>query len=206
MHLAACFPQHDALPFANVWGSLWVVFAVSGANEGDVGGKARRQSEEDASELVIIRRVKPEELNKLVSVYRSAYQGLEEYAYTSGSDIRSYMRWLYRGDPEGFFVAELNGEIVGFVAVHADWWDKRVGRTAEIHEVVVHKRYQRMGIGKKLMQRAIEYAIEKKCDWASLWVGAGNVVAREWYLKLGFEEVSDGYYWVRMLKRLAQRS
>lgn len=183
-------------------GDFGMVSTMSSTSEGEAGDKTKAHAEGDISDSVIIRRVKPEELNKLISVYRSAYEGLEEYAYTSTGEIRSYMRWLYRGDPSGFFVAELNGEIVGFVAVHADWWDKRIGRTAEIHEVVVHKRYQRMGIGKKLMQRAIEYAIERGCSWTSLWVGSGNTIAREWYLKLGFEEVSNGYYWVRMLKRL----
>jgi ribosomal protein S18 acetylase RimI-like enzyme len=152
---------------------------------------------------LVIRRVRQDELNKLVSVYISAYEGLEEYAYTSGSEVRSYMRWLYRGDPDGFFVAELDGKIVGFVAVHTNWWDKRIGRTAEIHELVVHKSYQCMGIGTKLMKCAIEHALECGCNFVSLWVGAENKVAREWYRKLGFEEVGEGYYWVRMVKRLS---
>lgn len=162
----------------------------------DVGEK------QSIKELAIIRRVKPEELNKLVSVYRSAYEGLEEYAYTSGSEIRSYMRWLYRGDPDGFLVAELNGEIIGFVSVHTNWWDKRVGRTAEIHEIAVQKRYQHMGIGKKLLKKAVEYALSRGCNWVSLWVGSENNMAKEWYRRLGFEETGEGYYWVRMLKRL----
>ena len=171
--------------------------------EEDKNGCGSAKLKERIAHDLIIRRVRQDELNKLVSVYLSAYEGLEEYAYTSGSEVRSYLRWLYRGDPDGFFVAELDGKVVGFVAVHTNWWDKRIGRTAEIHELVVHKKYQRIGIGTKLMECAIEHAIESGCNFVSLWVGSKNTVAREWYRRLGFEEVGEGYYWVRMIKCLS---
>ncbi|HID08268.1 MAG TPA: GNAT family N-acetyltransferase, partial [Armatimonadetes bacterium] len=110
--------------------------------------------------------------------------------------------WLYRGDPHGFFVAEVNGNIVGFVSVHTGWWDRRIGQTAEIHEVVVDRMYQRRGIGSLLMDRALQYARERGCNQASLWVGTANTVAREWYKRMGFKETGRGYDWVRMVKEL----
>ena len=74
-----------------------------------------------------------------------------------------------------FFVAEANGELVGFVSVHADWWDRRYQRrTAEIHELVVRKDWQSKGVGRALMMAALDYARAQGCEYASLWVGEGT--------------------------------
>ncbi len=152
-----------------------------------------------------IRPVRRSELAQLIEVYRSGYEGLEEYAETTEEDIFDYLTWLYEGDPHGFFVAETtNGELIGFVSVHADWWDRRYQRrTAEIHELVVRKDYQGQGVGRELMLTALDYAYAQGCEYASLWVGEKNLKARDWYRRLGFEEAGKGWgVWVRMIKRL----
>ncbi|GBC98381.1 Mycothiol acetyltransferase [bacterium HR17] len=152
----------------------------------------------------VIRVGRRDDLSQLVEVYRSGYEGLEEYAETDDDDIRDYLNWLYEGDPNGFWVAEANGELIGFVSVHSDWWDRRYQRrTAEIHELVVRKDWQSRGVGRALMMAALDYARAQGDDYASLWVGEGNTKAREWYRRLGFEEVGKGWgIWVRMVKKL----
>ncbi len=153
----------------------------------------------------IIRPVRRHELEQLIEVYRSGYEGMEQYAETDEEDIRDYLEWLYEGEPSGFLVAEAEeGRLVGFVSTHTDWWDRRFQRrTAELHELVVHKNWQGVGIGRALMMAALDYARAQGCEYASLWVGEENWKAREWYRRLGFEEAGKGWgVWVRMVKRL----
>jgi ribosomal protein S18 acetylase RimI-like enzyme len=152
----------------------------------------------------LIRTAQRRELERLIAVYKAGYEGLEEYAETDDDDIRDYLEWLFDGDPNGFLVAEANGELIGFVSVHADWWDRRYQRrTAELHELVVHKDWQGKGVGRALMMAALDYARAQGCEYASLWVGEGNEKARAWYRRLGFEEVGKGWgIWVRMIKPL----
>ncbi|MFA0784487.1 MAG: hypothetical protein YYHSYBAR_002878 [Candidatus Fervidibacter sacchari] len=165
---------------------------------------SQKVAEPPTQPAFVIRPAKRRELEDLIEVYKSGYEGLEEYAERTEEDIRDYLEWLYDGDPNGFLVAEANGELIGFVSVHSDWWDRRYQRrTAEIHELVVRKDWQSKGVGRALMMAALDYARAQGCDYASLWVGEGNWKAREWYRRLGFEEVGKGWsVWVRMVKKL----
>jgi ribosomal protein S18 acetylase RimI-like enzyme len=154
----------------------------------------------------MIRQVRREELYSLVEVYTSAYSNLAEYAYSSRHDIKGYLRWLYNGDPEGFFVALIEeggkGKAVGFVSVHSNWWDRSLGQIGEIHEIAVRGDHQGRGIGRGLMDVALEYAKEQGCRCAGLWVGEKNVAAIAWYKRVGFSERGRWGVWIRMIKSL----
>jgi GNAT superfamily N-acetyltransferase len=113
---------------------------------------SQKVAEPPTQPAFVIRPAKRKELEDLIEVYKSGYEGLEEYAERTEEDIRDYLEWLYDGDPNGFLVAEANGELIGFVSVHSDWWDRRYQRrTAEIHELVVRKDWQGKGVGRALM-------------------------------------------------------
>ncbi len=142
-----------------------------------------------------------EELSILEKIYSEGYRGLEEYAYTHPEDIKAYMRWLYRRDPEGIFLAKEKDKVVGFVAGDANWFSKRAKKhVGAIHEIVVLPEYQGKGIGKRLMETVINYFKEKGLNTAELWVGDENFRAREFYKKLGFKEEGQFNYWIRMVK------
>jgi len=136
-----------------------------------------------------------------VNVYMLAYEGLGEYAYTSRRDVKWYFRWLLRRDPEGFytFVIDLP---VGFVACDCNWSSMFEGEVAEIHEIVVHPRWQGKGIGTALMNVALSYATERGKKIVELWVGIGNCRAIRFYKRFGFEERDMFGRWLRMVKYL----
>ncbi len=150
-----------------------------------------------------IRNVTNDDLDDFVEIYRLAYRGLEEYAYTKTRDIKSYFRWLMNRDRDGFFVAEVDDRPVGFVACDANWFsffeDEGVG---EIHEIFVRPDWQGRGIGSALLLKALDYARERGRRIAGLWVGVGNVRARRFYEKFGFEERGRWGKWIRMVKRI----
>jgi len=71
-----------------------------------------------------------------------------------------------------------------------------------IHELVILPEYRNKGIGKALVQKAIEYFKSRGLDTAELWVGDKNTQALEFYKSLGFEEKDRFNYWIRMTKPL----
>lgn len=150
-----------------------------------------------------IRQIRENELQSLVLIYKSAYQHMRKYAYTSEEKIRDYLEWLYRGDPGGFWVAEKENRLIGFVCLHNGWEDWRWGRTGELHELAVDRIFQGKGVGKSLFIKAMRYAKEKGCKTVSLWVGEENWLARSWYQKLGFKEKGSWGEWIRMRKDLS---
>ncbi len=150
-----------------------------------------------------IRNVTNDDLRSFVDIYRLAYRGLEEYAYTSTKDIKHYFRWLINRDRDGFFVAEVDGKPVGFVACDANWVsfyeNEEMG---EIHEIFVHPEWQGRGIGSALLSKALDYAKRRGRRMAGLWVGVGNVRAKKFYEKFGFKEAGIWGRWLRMVREL----
>lgn len=149
-----------------------------------------------------IRRVEPKDLEVFVKLYKLSYRGLEEYAYVGNKDIKDYFKWLLKRDPEGFLMAEL-GDPVAFIACDTNWFSPfECEVLGEIHEIFVHPNYRRMGIGSALLERAIEYAEDKRRDLIGLWVGVKNFSAKEFYKKKGFIESISFGKWTRMIKKI----
>jgi len=150
-----------------------------------------------------IRRAENGDIKDLVEVYLQGYKGLEEYSYTHSEDVQAYLNWLFRRDVAGIWVAEEDGKIVGFIASDGNWFSKREGKVVgAIHELVILPEYRNKGIGKALVQKAIEYFKSRGLDTAELWVGDKNTQALEFYKSLGFEERDRFNYWIRMTKPL----
>lgn len=151
----------------------------------------------------VIERATTKDIPELVKVYMEGYKNLQEYAYTHEEDVRAYLQWLFRRDIAGIFVAKLNGKIIGFVASDGNWYSKREGKVVgAIHEVVVLPDYRNLGIGKSLINKALEYFKERGIDTVELWVGDENFRAINFYKKLGFKEKDRFNYWIRMTKEI----
>ncbi|HET9660011.1 MAG TPA: GNAT family N-acetyltransferase [Thermomicrobiales bacterium] len=75
--------------------------------------------------------------------------------------------WLHAIEPENvvFLVAKRDGAIVG--TVQLEWSPKKNGRhRAEVNKLLVHPNAQRLGIGRKLMDRLEALAVEN--GWTTL--------------------------------------
>lgn len=136
----------------------------------------------------------------LVNIYIKAYEGLEEYAYTKRSDIKSYLKWLYRLDKHGLLIAQDNEDIVGFLFFCHNWWDKVYGEIGEIHELAVIPQYQGKGIGSDLVKKSI-MLMRAYHDTFGLWVGERNERAKRFYQKMGFSYKGKMGKWIRMIKK-----
>lgn len=149
-----------------------------------------------------IRKVMPSDIGSFVKLYTLSYRGLEEYAYTQKKNIELYFRWLLKRDHEGFLIVE-SDEPIAFIACDTNWFSVVEGEVVgEIHELFVHPDYRGRGIGRTLVEKAVDYAEERNRRMMGLWVGVKNFSAKEFYRKMGFiERVSLGK-WTRMIKIL----
>lgn len=138
----------------------------------------------------------------LVALYQRAYAALPEYGYHLPQRIEGYIRWLWQGDPKGFFVAFLGEQVAGFIGVHARWWED--GELfGEIHEFVVDPDFQGKGIGTALFTRALMYLEQAGRTKIGLWVGEKNEHAITFYLRRGFQRRGQYGKWVRMVKEVS---
>ena len=147
---------------------------------------------------VKIRKAKKSDFNKLIEIYQKAYQGLKEYAEEGKENILKYLNWLYKQDKNGFLVATIDNNIVGFICADSNWTKER----GEIHEFVVDPNYQNLGIGKLLFEKALSYLRKNKKNYIGLWVGEKNLKAKNFYKKYGFEYKGKIKVWEKFLKKL----
>lgn len=98
---------------------------------------------------------------------------LEEYAghYTS----------------DNVFVAELEGRVAGYIGFHNSTGLASNSHVMEIY-IAVHPDYQKMGVGRELMQHIIRYGKQNGYKKISLRVLSSNQKAIAFYKTIGFLE------------------
>lgn len=98
---------------------------------------------------------------------------------------------LYESISDGFFVAENNGEIAGYIVGFIS-----IPGKGRIFTLAVLEKYRGLGIGTELMDRLLWYFGKKKVREVSLEVRMGNISAQHFYLNRGFLPawVEKGYY------------
>lgn len=107
---------------------------------------------------------------------------------------KDYFEDLLQQPQVGFFIAQEQDQMIGFVhaavrnapplAIFAP------RRYAVVEGAVVSKDYQGRGIGRKLMQRVHEWALEKGAGSVELNVYNFNAGAISFYERLGYEPLS----------------
>jgi ribosomal protein S18 acetylase RimI-like enzyme len=104
---------------------------------------------------------------------------------------RAYILGLLADRDHGLFVAEVEGQVAGFV--HVTVWDTPPipilvpRRLAIVDNLVVSRDHRRLGIGRALMQEAQRWAIEQGAAEIELNVFEFNEPAMAFYQSLGYE-------------------
>jgi ribosomal-protein-alanine N-acetyltransferase len=97
----------------------------------------------------------------------------------------------YETFPEGFLVAEKNGDVVGFLTTIAvSLFD------VKILSLAIDRRYQNKGFASMLMQSLFEVVRTKGIPRILLEVRLSNCIAQRLYLSLGFNlvKIISSYY------------
>jgi len=90
--------------------------------------------------------------------------------------------------PEGFLVAEVDGEVVGYIITNLRKTQKG-NEVGHILAVAVDPAYRRRKVGTALMEQITGVFKGKGVDQLCLEVKASNREARNFHLNLGFKEI-----------------
>jgi ribosomal protein S18 acetylase RimI-like enzyme len=89
--------------------------------------------------------------------------------------------------PDGMLVAELDGELAGYIKLGRPTRLESNRHVLAIHGLAVDPRHQRRGVAQALIERAIEEAATRGAKRLTLRVLAPNTAARSLYESCGFE-------------------
>jgi ribosomal protein S18 acetylase RimI-like enzyme len=98
-------------------------------------------------------------------------------------------------DPDGVFVAEENGQIVGYVTT---WQDAGAG-IGHIPNLAVAESHRNQGLGRKLLERAMDHFRAAGLTHAKIETLAQNAIGNHLYPSLGFVEIVQQVHFVAKL-------
>jgi ribosomal protein S18 acetylase RimI-like enzyme len=140
------------------------------------------------------------DLNQVADLIEEAFTGeLEPGGIAALRDLRMLSRMgplvglMARSDPYledvlGGFVWVEDDRVVGNVTIQRL---DAYGSRWQVANVAVTKDYQGRGIGRALVQAALERIAERRGSWAVLQVRSDNPVAKGLYQQLGFENLTE---------------
>lgn len=156
--------------------------------------------------LMIIRNYEPDDLERLRQITVEAFAGIAidqmiegRYGLIKGIDWRSRKAKHVDADaarePEGIFVAEIDGVAVGWVS---SWTDPEAGM-GYIPNIAVADGYRGQGIGRKLLEHVLEVLRERGMSHVRIETLAENAVGEHLYTSLGFEEITRQIHFIKEL-------
>jgi ribosomal protein S18 acetylase RimI-like enzyme len=95
-------------------------------------------------------------------------------------------------------LAGCGGVYCGLLVAFENYSTFTVRPMMNIHDVFVLKTYRGKGVGRRLMQAAVEEAKKRNCSRITLEVRQDNVVAQRLYRSVGFDETDPPMYYWRM--------
>ncbi len=106
-----------------------------------------------------IRRANPGDLDKLAEIYTKSYNSLDIGENWDEKSAKKLLKHLFNDQEDLFFVVEERGKPVGaIVGLIKPWWD---GNHITDGELFVHPDHQKKGLGKKLVKKLFEEALDK---------------------------------------------
>ncbi|MFJ9384076.1 GNAT family N-acetyltransferase [Peribacillus sp. NPDC101481] len=140
-------------------------------------------SEERSSHSeVLIRPFQPGDVGYVAYLHGNLY----DKTYKFGQMFEYYVmkgltEFMINTDGGELWIAEVNGEIAGSIAI-----TKFSDTVAQLKWFVLNENYQGMGIGKKLMETALNFSKEQNYQHVFLWTVSTLETARHLYKKYNF--------------------
>jgi len=119
-----------------------------------------------------------------------AIYSIEQICFTSPWTHEAYVNELTNNQFATYFVAEFDGEIIGYCGVWV------IIDEAHITNIAVLPNYRGYKIGETLLRQAMSFAKMNHAKQMSLEVRVSNEIAQNLYRKLGFQNggIRKGYY------------
>ena len=153
-----------------------------------------------------IRPYQPEDLDILKEITLEAFQGVSidegierEYGVINGHDWKwrkaGHVATDARREPEGIFVAEVEGRIAGYIST---WHDPDAG-IGYIPNLAFVPEYRGQGMGRKLLEYALDHFRRLNLSLAKIETLEQNAVGNHLYTSLGFKEIVKQVHFVAPL-------
>jgi len=161
------------------------------------------------SNIVEIRGYVPGDIGwvtQLHGTYYNQYWGLSLNFEAEVARELSEFLLQFDATRDGFWIAVVNDEIVGSIALDGRQLNEDGAR---LRWFIVAPQIQGAGIGKRLMQTAIDFCLQARFAQAYLWTFAGLMTARRLYDQFGFvldEEYSDELWGRSIMHQKLKRS
>ena len=144
-----------------------------------------------------IRELKEADLESLIKLYEQLDGKNSGFAVEDA-------RGIWKNEIEGnqsikYFGAVENGKVVStcFCAIIPNL-TRLGGAICFVENVVTDKDFRKQGLGKKVMNKAIEFAREKNCYKVILESGAWRTEAHEFYRNLGFDDTAKKSFLMKL--------
>ncbi|WP_164102282.1 GNAT family N-acetyltransferase [Candidatus Laterigemmans baculatus] len=155
-----------------------------------------------------IRPTEPRDLDRFREITIAAFEGVsidqrveEAFGAFHGHDWRWRKGQAIRADwerePSGIFVAEIDGEVVGGITT---WHDAEAG-IGFIPNLAIDANRRGEGIGRKLIEHAVDHFRQLGLSVARIETLAHNEVGNHLYRAVGFEEVARQVHFAMRLER-----
>lgn len=139
---------------------------------------------------MIIRDAEEKDIEKINEIYNKAVKNLTVTFDTEPLTLAEQTKWYQKHKEEGYpiIVAENNGEVIGWASL-SKWSEKEGYRYTVENSVYVEKDNRNKGIGKKLLEKLIQKARERKFKNIIALITEGNEVSIILHERYGFEKV-----------------
>ncbi len=118
-------------------------------------------------------------------------QLLAELGYpASTQEVIGRFNQLSNQNSDCILVAQVKNEVVGLAALHVIPLIHLDGAMGRMTALIVSEKWQRKGIGEKLVQAVEKIAEKKNCSRMEITSGDQRIPAHAFYKKLGYEAVS----------------
>jgi|GEM_PF-4348565 len=141
-------------------------------------------------------------LEELAELYDRAYDGAVMKLYKEVRPPKVFLQFLHSIDPEGFFVVEDRGEILGLISIHREWRTTDGDMVTEIQELAVDPGARSKDVGHHILLRGLEFARDKGLPRVGTWVGEKNLRSRQILTQAGFRQKYSWGKWVRFEKTI----
>lgn len=154
----------------------------------------------------MIRKYQPSDLETLRQITAICFKGVsidknieDKFGVINELDWKqrkmSHINNDVEANADGVFVAEIAGEVVGYITVYANHQTKIGG----IPNLSVLPDFQQKGLGTELIETALAYLKEEGMLYARIETLEQNQIGTNFYPKMGFIEIAKQVHYIRQL-------
>jgi ribosomal protein S18 acetylase RimI-like enzyme len=155
---------------------------------------------------LLIRRYRPDDLESIKRLTVEAFSGVTlEQNVEEALGILHGHDWRWRkarhidedmeANPAGIFVAEAGGRVAGYVTTRID----REAGKGRIPNLAVAAEFRNQGLGRQLIERALEYFRAEGLEYVMIETMAHNAAGNHTYPVCGFVEIARQIHFARKL-------